>query len=79
MSIVDGSVNNNGLEVEIINYTDDNISFGTEFILEKKRGDRWDIINKEQYFNGLGILLKAKSETEKKIEFPESLKKGNIE
>lgn len=76
MQIREDSLDENGVIILITNNTDDDLYYGDEYILEKKRDGEWYSYVGETYFNGIGIVLNANSTNECKIEFPKRLDKG---
>lgn len=71
------SITSEGLTIVLTNNTKSDIFYDSTFIIEEKRNGKWYKKDKNQYFDALGIILKANSSSEFEIKLDEKLSKGN--
>ncbi|MGN1081869.1 MAG: immunoglobulin-like domain-containing protein [Acutalibacteraceae bacterium] len=61
MTIKNGQIDDNGLTVRIDNRTENEISYGMEYVLEQKKEDGWYSYSGEQYVNEIAALVQPRA------------------
>lgn len=77
ISVVPNTITPNDMTINIENNTNTDVTFDTTFVLEQNQDNRWYIINKNQYFNAIGIELKANSLSNYDVKFNKKLSEGH--
>ncbi len=77
ISIMDGRISSETLYIKIVNNTNLDITYDSTYIIEKMHDNKWYVLNENQNFNALGIILRANSSNELQIKFEKRLSNGD--